>query len=438
MKTLYLECNMGAAGDMLMGALLELYPEREAFLKKMNSLMDGVVLRAEASTKCGICGTHMEVTVNGEEEESLDVHDHDHADHDHHDHDHDHADHDHHDHEHDHDHDHHDHDHADHGHDHDHDHAHHHHASLEDVCDMIQGFDLPKTVKEKACSVYAKIAEAEAHAHGKPMTEVHFHEVGTKDAIADVTGVCYLMELLEVDRILASPVNLGSGNVRCAHGILPVPAPATAFLTQGMPTYMSDIRGELCTPTGAALLKAFVQEFGPRPVMTVEKTGYGMGRKEFERANCVRAFLGEDDQEADATNSTICELSANLDDMTPEAFGFAEEVLLQAGALDVFAVPIYMKKNRPAYMLTCLCRMKDADRMAKLMLEHTTTFGVRRSVCERYILDVGFEKVETPYGTVGRKVGIGYGIRKTKAEYEDAAKAARDAGVPLSEVMRNM
>ncbi len=421
MKTLYLECNMGAAGDMLMAALYELCPDKEAFLDKMNHLMAGVEVQPEPSTKCGIVGTHMNVRVNGEEEHSHDVHEHGH----HHEHGHDHG------HDHGHHHDHHGHGHHDH-----HGHGHHHHAGMEDICHTISHFDLPEAVKQKACEVYGLIAEAEANAHGKPVTEVHFHEVGAKDAIADVTGVCYLMYLLGADKIMASQINLGSGNVRCAHGILPVPAPATEFLTRGIPTYLSDVRGELCTPTGAALLRAFVQEFGPRPVMKVEATGYGMGMKEFERANCVRAFLGEDGQAASATNSTIYELSANLDDMTAEAFGYAEQVLLEAGALDVFATPIYMKKNRPAYMFTCLCKVEDADRMAKLMLEHTTTFGVRRKVCERYILDVEFSKVETPYGDVRRKVGTGYGIKKTKAEYEDAVKAASEAGVPLSEVMK--
>jgi uncharacterized protein (TIGR00299 family) protein len=430
MKTLYLECNMGAAGDMLMGALLELYPEKEAFLDKMNHLMDGVTVRAEAGAKCGITGTHMEVCVNGQEEVSEDipqhagghVHSHEHGAEDH-VHSHEHG--------------------EEHGHMHEHEHEHGHvhahvHASFEDVCRTIRNFDLPEPVREQACRVYERIAEAESHAHGKPVSEIHFHEVGAKDAIADITGVCYLIHLLGADRVIASPINLGSGNVRCAHGILPVPAPATAFLVQGIPSYMSEIRGELCTPTGAALLKTLAESFGPMPAMAIEKIGYGMGRKEFERANCVRAFLGEEAGSPAGTNSVVCELSANLDDMTAEALGYAQEVLLNAGALDVFAVPIYMKKNRPAYMLTCLCRENDADEMARQMLTHTTTFGVRKRVCERYILDVSWEERVTAYGKVHQKIGTGYGIRKEKTEYEDAARAARESGAPLSDVMRQI
>lgn len=453
MKTLYLECKMGAAGDMLMGALLELYPHKEAFLDRMNGLMEGVSVRAQKTETCGIGGTHMEVRIDGQEERSEDAEESGHGNagdrgrgavcchetahgkedgrgqkHAH-----------------------------DHraggvsGHDacgqgpgseigggHAHVHTHvHAHAALFDVCEKIRGFDLPDEVKEKACLVYREIAEAEAAAHRKPVTEIHFHEVGTKDAVMDVTGVCYLMYLLNADRVVVSPVNLGSGQVHCAHGILPVPAPATAYLTRGLPAYTSEIRGELCTPTGAALLKTFGQEFGPMPAMRTERIGYGIGRKKFEQANCVRAFLGEEHEET-AANSWIFELSANLDDMTAEALGYAQEILLKEGALDVFAVPIYMKKNRPAYLLTCLCRPEDADHLAKQMLLHTTTFGVRKKTCERYTLSVSWEEKETPYGRIRKKIGTGYGIRKTKPEYEEAAQAARTAGLPLSQILKDL
>lgn len=439
MKTLYLECSMGAAGDMLMGALLELYADKEGFLDRMNHLMDDVTVRAEKAKTCGIAGTHMEVLIGGQEEicgegnEPEEVHGHEsghgpvhESGHTHefgpvHEGGHFHEP----------------------GHVHEgpaHVHAHSHphsHAALSDIYETIRGFHLPDEVKEKACRVYEKIAEAEAAAHQKPVAEVHFHEVGMKDAIADVTGVCYLMYLLGAEKILASPVNLGSGQVRCAHGILPVPAPATAFLIRGIPAYTSEVKGELCTPTGAALLKTFAQDFGPMPAMSVTGIGYGIGRKKFERANCVRAFLGEE-KEAPAADSQICELSANLDDMTAEALGFAQEILLKEGALDVFTTPIYMKKNRPACLLTCLCRPEEADRLAGLILLHTTTFGVRKKECERYTLAVSWEEKETPYGRIRKKIGTGYGIRKAKPEYEEAAQAAKTAGVPLSKVMQSL
>ena len=308
MKTLYIECNMGAAGDMLMGALSELIDDADGFVARMNSLgLPGVHVEREAASKCGIMGTHMCVTVDGMEEDDHFHHDHhEHADEQHHehcgDHEHTHADHDHAD-EHDHvhadhvhcyDHEHH-HIHVEHHHhgDEDHVHAHHHHAGMHDIEHMINDLDLSDGVKQRAMSVYKLIAEAESHAHGCTVEKIHFHEVGTADAVADVVGVCELIERIAPDQIIVSPVNLGSGMVRCAHGLLPVPAPATAYILRGAPVYGSTIRGELCTPTGAALLTSLADSFGPLPLMRVERIGYGMGTRDFKAANCVRAYLGE-------------------------------------------------------------------------------------------------------------------------------------------------
>lgn len=287
MKTLYIECNMGAAGDMLMGALSELIDDADGFVARMNSLgLPGVHVEREAASKCGIMGTHMCVTVDGMEEDDHFHHDHhDHAD----EHDHVHADHVHcYDHEH-------HHIHVEHHHhgDEDHVHAHHHHAGMHDIEHMINDLDLSDGVKQRAMSVYKLIAEAESHAHGCTVEKIHFHEVGTADAVADVVGVCELIERIAPDQIIVSPVNLGSGMVRCAHGLLPVPAPATAYILRGAPVYGSAIRGELCTPTGAALLTSLADSFGPLPLMRVERIGYGMGTRDFKAANCVRVYLGE-------------------------------------------------------------------------------------------------------------------------------------------------
>lgn len=287
MKTLYIECNMGAAGDMLMGALSELIDDADGFVARMNSLgLPGVHVEREAASKCGIMGTHMCVTVDGMEEDDHFHHDHhDHAD----EHDHVHADHVHcYDHEH-------HHIHVEHHHhgDEDNVHAHHHHAGMHDIEHMINDLDLSDGVKQRAMSVYKLIAEAESHAHGCAVEKIHFHEVGTADAVADVVGVCELIEHIAPDRIIVSPVNLGSGMVRCAHGLLPVPAPATAYILRGAPVYGSAIRGELCTPTGAALLTSLADSFGPLPLMRVERIGYGMGTRDFKAANCVRVYLGE-------------------------------------------------------------------------------------------------------------------------------------------------
>ena len=297
---------------------------------------------------------------------------------------------------------------------------------------LIQGLPVSDKVKKDALAVYGLIAEAESKAHGQPVDQIHFHEVGTMDAVADVVGVCLLMEAVGADRIVASPVHVGSGQVRCDHGILPVPAPATAHILRGVPTYGGQIRGELCTPTGAALLKYFVNSFGSMPVMQVERIGYGMGKKDFEAANCVRAMLGVDS----ANQDEIVELACNLDDMTAEAMGFAIDTLLEAGALDVYALPIQMKKNRPATMLCVLCRPADSERLSRLMLEHTTTLGVRSRRWERSILARGAGSVATEYGEIALKVAEGYGIKKCKPEYDSVAAAARAHGVPFETVAR--
>ena len=417
MKTLYLECAMGAAGDMLTAALLELTEDRQAFLDKMNHIgLPGVRVDAEESVKCGITGTHIRVTVDGTEEESEDAEEHHH----HPAHDHEHS------HEHDHDHGH-SHDEA---HEHEHSHGHHHHASAADIENLIDGLDVSERVKKDAKAVYALIAEAESKVHGRPVTEIHFHEVGTLDAVADVVGVCLLMEALSPDQVIVSPVHTGSGHVHCAHGILPVPAPATALILQGIPSYGGQVRGELCTPTGAALLKHFVSGFGDRPVMTVEKIGYGMGKKDFERANCVRAFLGENEGQRE----TISKLECNLDDMTGEDIGFAMEQLFAAGAFEVYTQPVGMKKSRPGVLLTVICSTGDADRLAGEMMKHTTTLGIRRQDLSRYVLKRKVEEVDTPCGKVRVKYASGMGITRSKAEYEDLAALAREKNVSLADI----
>ena len=423
MRTIYLDCGMGAAGDMLMAALLELCPEKkEEFLGKMNGLgLPGVKVEAEPAVKCGITGTHMNVTVFGEEEESEDVHDHGHA----HTHSHEacesiaadglHS---------------HVHSHDGHG----HSHHHHHHSTMAGIASIIDGLDIPAPVKEDMKAVYALIAEAESHAHGMPVDQIHFHEVGTMDAVADIAGVCLLFHELGADEIIASPVHVGSGHVHCAHGILPVPAPATAHILQGIPVYSTQVQGELCTPTGAALLKHFVKEFREMPVMTTSKIGYGMGKKDFERANCVRAFLGDTAE----TGDEIAELSCNLDDMTAEAIGFAEEALFEAGALEVYTIPVGMKKSRPGILLTCMCRREDEEKMVELLFRHTTTLGVREHISRRFTLKRREETVETAYGPVRKKISQGHGVTRAKLEYEDLAAIAKKAGRPLEEIRKEI
>lgn len=424
MKTLYLECAMGAAGDMLMGALLELFPEPQKQIERLNALgIPGVTYQLERREKCGILGTHVAVLVNGQEEQSHD-HVHSHEAHEH-THMHEHHDHNHHEHEHEH-----THDHEDHG------HAHtHHHSSMADIRHIIGHLELPETVRANAVSVYESIAQAESHAHGKPVEEIHFHEVGTMDAVADVVGVCLLMDALGVQQVCASPVHVGTGHVHCAHGILPVPAPATAFLLRGIPCYGGEIQGELCTPTGAALLRRFVTKFGPMPQMTMEKVGYGMGNKDFAMANCVRAILGETQTEA---ADTVIELQCNLDDMTPEDLGYAEEKLMEAGALDVYTMAIGMKKNRPGILLSVLAKPEDRERLTKLLFLHTTTLGVRETEHRRKILTRTAYEKSTPWGSVTVKRAEGWGVQREKPEFEELRKIAEREHITLAEIRKQL
>lgn len=406
MRTIYLDCSMGAAGDMLMAALLELLPEKDTFLQKMQSLgLPGLEISAEPSVKCGITGTHMRVLIHGEEE----GHPHEHAAEEPF------------------------HSHADapeaaHAHVHVHPH---HHTDLNELTHRISHLNVSEAVRSDILAVYQSIADAESRVHGVPVEQIHFHEVGSLDALADITGVCLLMELLAPEQVLASPVHVGSGQVRCAHGILPVPAPATALLLEGISIYGGSIRGELCTPTGAALLRRFVTRFGPLPPMRVEKTGYGMGTKDFEAANCVRAMLGQTEESA----GHILELACNLDDMTPEAVGFAMEQLFAAGALDVYTTPIGMKKNRPGVLLTCMCREDDREAMLRTIFRHTSTLGVRVSVCDRYTLSRRQYAVQTPDGEIRVKESSGWGVLRRKAEFEDLSRIARQTDKSIAEVL---
>lgn len=482
MKTLYIECAMGAAGDMLTAALLELMPDKEAALAKLNAMgIPGVVFEAEPSAKCGITGTHMRVLIHGEEEGAVPCghtheHHHDHAHEHHHEHEHDHV------HEHHHEHEHHAHAHAhehvqedahchdsdahDHAHHHEHDAHHHAHHGMVEIRRLIAELAVSETVKEKVLAVYQSIAEAESRVHGAEVDQIHFHEVGSMDAVADVTAVCLLMELLAPEQVIVSPIHVGSGTVLCAHGRLPVPAPATALILEGIPIYGGSVQGELCTPTGAALLKTFADSFGPMPPMTVAKTGYGMGTKDFEQANCLRAMLGESfpmngigskmqtAQDAEGENtggcgaagkdtetenpagheSRITEISCNLDDMTGEDIAFAAERILQAGALDVFTESIYMKKGRPAVKLTVLARPEDEERLAGEIFRHTSTIGVRIHTDRRYELARRSEQRKTPLGTIEVKISEGFGVRKEKIEFASLKEIAETSGKRLAEV----
>ena len=427
MKTLYIDCGMGAAGDMLTAALMELLPDPDGFVKKLNSIgIPDVIIEKEKAVKCGITGTHISVRVSGVEEDEH-LHDHDHAHHHEHDHHHDHEDceHSHEEHDHDHSH-HHDHDHEDHHHDH-----HHHHSSMADIEHIVRGhMHLPEKVADDVMKVYALIAEAEGHVHDRPVTEIHFHEVGTMDAIADITAVCMLMNEIAPDEVVVSPVHVGSGTVKCAHGILPVPAPATAHILKGIPTYGGEIRGELCTPTGAALLKYFATRFDKMPVMITRTIGYGMGKKDFPIANCVRVMLGESENKTDL----MSELSCNVDDMTAEEIGYAMERLFDAGAREVFTIPVGMKKCRPGTLIKVICSPDQKDKMIEAIFKNTSTIGIRETLTNRYVLDRKISTVSTKYGEIRVKESSGYGVNRKKYEYDDLNRIAKEQDLSVAEV----
>ena len=382
MRTLYIDCSMGCAGDMLTAALLELHPDKDDFLRRMNAALGGkAVLSASPDSKCGLRGTHVTVLINGDEEGEATRH-------------------------------------------------HHEHTSISEILSFIDSVPLEVKVREDAKKVYSLIAEAESRVHGHPIENVHFHEVGSLDALADVLSVCTLMHELAPERILASEVNVGSGTVRCAHGILPVPAPATELILRGVPIYSGQIKSELCTPTGAALLKYFVWKFGAMPTMQIENAGCGTGKKDFECANVVRAFIGETTDEGDR----IIELACNLDDMTPEELSFAMEELFTLGALDVYFTSIGMKKSRPGVKLTCMCRERQREQMLECIFKHTTTLGVREYVCKRYELGRSEKTVRTQDGEVRVNTSSGYGAVREKAEYEDLAALARKSGKTIAQI----
>ncbi len=372
---------MGAAGDMLASALFELFEDKESLLCELNSLSLPHTEIEYEQVSDEISGAHLHIIIDGEEE-------------------------------------------TPHSH---HNHSHHHGRHLSEVCGIIDTLTADEKVKSDAKAVYSIIAEAEASAHGKPAGEVHFHELGMIDAIADVTLCSYLINKLAPERIICSPINVGNGSVKCAHGVLPVPAPATANILQGVPYYKSDIQTELCTPTGAAVLKYFADEFTHTPALGgVKRVGVGVGTKKLSQPNIVRAFLFDD--------CGITELSCNIDDMTGEEAAFASETMLRKGALDCFITPIFMKKGRPAYMLTVLCKSGDCAKFTQLLFEHTTTLGIRRYSPSRYTLEREFR--EEAGAQIKRSEG--YGTVKEKIEFEDLKSLALEKDISIFEARKEL
>lgn len=394
MRTLYFDCAMGASGDMLAGALLSLHGDAAGFLRRLNAALGGrATVSAAPDKKCGIAGLHVTVAINGEVEGQ------------------------------------------EHGHPHGHEHS---HNTVRDIYALLDGMTGLGRAAEDARAVYALLAEAESRVHGEAVEHIHFHELGSLDALADILGVCMLINELAPERIVCSPIRVGQGAVRCAHGLVPVPAPATAELLRGAPIYAGELRGEMCTPTGAALLRHFASEFAPLPEMRVEKIGVGTGTKDFDAANILRAMLGTSEARpaTDGETDEVIKLSCNLDDMTPEDLAFAQEALFTAGALEAYTVPVGMKKGRVGFVLSCLCRREDEAALVEAIFRHTTTLGIRQEPCRRYVLTRRSESVDTPLGTVRIKRSEGHGVRRIKAEHDDLARLARETGESIDTIRR--
>lgn len=386
MKILYYDCFAGISGDMNLAALIDLGADPERLRAELGRLGLGHEFELEVSTDArgGIRGTRVDVRLHHHDGEG-------------------------------------------------HPHA---HRNLEDISRIIRRSGLDDAVKETSLRIFRIVAEAEARVHGKPVDEVHFHEVGATDSIVDIVGAAICLHALGVDAVWSSPVELGGGVVRCAHGLMPVPAPATAEILTGVPTTRGAADHEATTPTGAAILAALAGRFTAAPELTVLRTGYGIGHRETDLPNLLRVHLAEAGQDADGiTTARARLLQCNIDDMTAEALGEAMDLLMERGAMDVHFTPIVMKKNRPATSLSLLCAEADEKRFRDLLFRHTSTLGIRSFALERAELERRFERIETPLGPVTMKHAVlDDEILRSKPEFEDCRALARKHGIPLAEV----
>jgi TIGR00299 family protein len=425
MRVLYFDCFSGISGDMTLGALLDLGIDKNAFLSELEKLkVNGYSIEINTKVKNGITGTDVHVILD-ETEHQGDCEEHQYGEVHHHDNEHDH---------------HHDHTHGDHEHSHEnsHEHTHSHQSerNLEDIEHIINHSSLRPGVKAMSTKIFREIARAEAKVHGKDIKEVHFHEVGAIDSIVDIVGACICLDMLGIERIFASELHEGKGFVKCAHGLLPVPVPAVMEMlcNSKIPLITEDIPFELVTPTGIGIIKMISNGFGKMPPMAIEKTGYGMGKRETGRFNALRVVMGTLYQQDMIPSDEISILETNIDNMSPEIMGYTMEKLLDSGALDVYYTPIYMKKSRPSAMLTVLVKCGDEKKFSDIIFSETSTLGVRLSRSARFCMDRELVKVNTKYGDVRVKVANLGDIMKFAPEYEDCRSIALKSGLPIKEV----
>lgn len=382
-RILFIEPFSGISGDMMIGAFLDLGLSFEELREKLAMLpLQGYRISAVKCMRCGIHATKFDVDAG-------------------------------------------------------HSHS---HRGFTDIRRMIESSGLSPWVKEKSVEAFRRLAEAEGKIHGKPLEEVHFHEVGAVDSIVDIVGSMIAVEAFLPADILASSVNVGHGTLECQHGTYPVPGPAAQELLKGIPTFTNDVPGELTTPTGATLLATLARAFGQRPSMKIRATGYGAGsRQTGGNANVLRISLGEATEDAAGTDVSpdrqVAVIEATIDDMNPQVYGYFLDKAMDAGALDVYSTPIQMKKNRPGLCVSCICAVADVDRLAELIFRETTTIGIRYFLAERKTLEREFVPVESAYGRVAMKISLLRGrVVNYAPEFEDCRRLASEKGVPLKEV----
>ncbi len=451
MRIAYLECFSGMSGDMFLGALVDAGVPPRLLEETATALQLGARLEISRVVRSGISATKIDVWVDGKKDMPREEYwnkqtvapapsaadgQHEHEQHHHHD-----------DHEHDHEHNDHSHAHTD---DtaragapaqHEHSHAHSHHGrGLIEIRDIIGKSSISDTAKKAAIAIFEALGTAEAKIHNTPIERVHFHEVGAVDAMVDIVCAAVGAEALGVDEIVCSPLNVGGGSVKCAHGTFPVPAPATVELLKDAPVYSSGLQAELVTPTGAAIVKTLARRFATFPEMKIEKSGYGAGSRDFPgHPNVVRLTIGEASSTlaAKTASDTVTVLEANLDDLNPQVFGYVMDRLFEEGALDALGVPVQMKKNRPGTLLTVLCKPEDASKLTQLIFTETTTLGVRRREEARQTLARHWENVRTQWGEVRIKIASMNGtVTNYAPEYEDCRRIAAEHRVPLKTVMQ--
>ncbi len=374
MKICYLDAFSGISGDMTVGALLDAGAPSDALLAALHSLETGAWFEVEKTIRGGVTASKFRVHV-GEEPAK--------------------------------------------------------HRHLSHILDMIGRAPLTPRAQAAASAVFLRLGEAEAGVHGVPIEKVHFHEVGAVDSIADIVGACVALDLLDVSEVHASAINVGSGTVQTEHGLLPVPAPATAALLAGKPIYSRGPEVELTTPTGAALAVTLASSFGPLPAMRISSIGHGAGDRDFKQhANVLRVLLGERTDVPEATLVSVIE--ANIDDSSPQVLGYALEKLMDAGALDAALSPLQMKKNRPGSLLRVIAKPEDQERLAQIIFAETSTLGLRIHAAERRVEHRRMIEVETPYGTIHGKVSAQGAFAP---EFDDCKAIAQRTGTPLPRVL---